>query len=238
MATTEATPAKADPLDQLREARAALDHERAERPQLCERRDQYAHKIRNAQAELDALAHNAPAEFGDEGTPLKGTRALKLRQTIDQAQQSRWPVVIEGADQRVEAAERMVRELTKRYCVPLARAKHDEGAEAVLRARGLTGELRRALAQVRAPEADLLAVAAATAGPFNGTSVWSDGRLADIERALDAIDDLLPARIPAMTRYIGEDEPRAYLTTSGEWVPARSANSVELAEQPAPIERP
>ena len=78
----------------------------------------------------------------------------------------------------------------------------------------------------------------ATAGPFDGTSVWTDGRLGDIERALDAIDDLLPARIPAMTRYIGEDEPQAFLTTSGEWVPIRSANSVVLAAQPEPIERP
>ncbi len=55
---------------------------------------------------------------------------------------------------------------------------------------------------------------------------------------MDASDDLLPARIAAMTRYIGEDEPQAFLTTSGEWVPVRSANSVGLAEQPAPIERP
>ena len=52
MTTTSTTPA-ADPLDQLREARAQLDTARAERDKLAQRRDAYAAELREAQAEFD-----------------------------------------------------------------------------------------------------------------------------------------------------------------------------------------
>ena len=105
--------------------------------------------------------------------------------------------MIEGADQRVEEAERNVRRLTGKYAVPLARAKHDEGVDAIQRARGLTGELRQALAAVRAPEAQLLGIATAAAGSVDGRAVWTDARVAEVERALDAVEHMLPARVPS-----------------------------------------
>ena len=49
---TTTTAPKTDPLDDLRKAQVGLDAERAERARLGERRDQYANKIREAQAEL------------------------------------------------------------------------------------------------------------------------------------------------------------------------------------------
>ena len=236
MTTTSTTPA-ADPLDQLREARAQLDTARAERDKLAQRRDAYAAELREAQAEFDELAAAKPDQFDNHGLPVKNSRAWKLRAQLDQAQKSKWPDLIAGTDERVRQAEDRLRRLTARYAVPLARAEHDRGVEAIKDVRSRASELRAALAAVRAPEPDLLWIATAAAGAIDGRSTWSDARVGELERALESVELMLPARIPAMTPYVGE-EPSVFLTSDGSWVPARSAGQAELAEQPEPIEPP
>ncbi len=239
MTTTSTRPAKAptDPLDELREARAQLDSARAENARLRERRDNYAGKLCAAQQELDTLAASRPSEFGDDGAPKRGSRAAKLRTEIDAAGKSRWLSVVEGSDARVQEAEGRLRRLTARHGVLLARQAHDAGVAAIQNVRSRASELRAALAAVRAPEHDLRWIATAAAGAIDGRSTWSDARVAELERALDAADHMLPARIPVMTPYVGE-EPTVSLAGDGSWVDIRSEPKSGWAEQPEPIEPP
>ena len=239
MTATSTAPAKAptDPLDELREARAQLDSARAENARLRERRDNYANKIRAAQQELDQLAASRPSEFGDDGAPKRGSRAAKLRTEIDAAGKSRWLSVIEGSDARVQEAEDRLRQLTAKYGVPLAREAHDRGVEAIQHVRSRAAELRAALAAVRAPEPDLLWTATAAAGAIDGRSVWTDARVAELERALDAVNHLMPARIPPMTPYTGET-PAVHLTNDGSWIGTQSEPKAGWAEPIEPIEPP
>ena len=131
-----------------------------------------------------------------------------------------------------------MRVLTKQHAVALARAEHDQGVEAIKRVRALTGELRQALAQVRAPEPNLLAITTALGQAIDGRNVWTDARVADIERALDAAEHLLPARLPDLTPYVGET-PRLSLTADGGWLaPENEPRSGWHPQQPEPIEPP
>ncbi len=236
-ATSTAPKAPADPLDQLREARAQLDTARTERARLDERREAYAAQLREAQAEFDQLAANEPDQFDDHGLPVKNSRAWKLRAQLDQAQKSKWPDLIAGSDERGRQAEDRLRRLTGKHGVALARQAHDAGVAAIQDVRSRAAELRAALAAVRAPEPDLLWIATAAAGAIDGRSVWTDVRVGELEQALDAAEHMLPARLVPMTPYVGE-EPSVFLAGGGGWIPARSAGNAELAEQPTPIEPP
>jgi hypothetical protein len=136
----------------------------------------------------------------------------------------------------VARCEAEVQQLTRANAIDLARREHDRGLEAVRRVRALTGELRQALAAVRAPEPNLIAIATSVHGALNAKNVWTDARVAELERALEAADFMLPARIPVMTPYVDDPPPQFFLMTNGDWIPAGSAGQVELAEQPEPIE--
>ncbi len=118
----------------------------------------------------------------------------------------------------------------------LARAEHDLGAGDLQEVKALAQKTLEAISRVRAREVPLLTIATAVGGLFDGRSVWVDPHLQEIERVLGGAEDLLPARIPAMTPY-NDEEPQAVRTVDG-WVPVRSADGVELVEQPERIERP
>ena len=209
---------KTESVSRLAAVRTELDEARRARARLGEEARAFQREVQLAEAGLDHLARTAPDQFAD-GQPKPKTEAAKLKAKLEEAKTSRWPSILDGADERIVAKERELAKLIRDNASELATAEYEAGLEEVQRVRSLALELRGAIAQVKSHEPSLLTITSALGGVFDGRDVWVDPHLAEIERVLGGVDELQPARIAALTPFTDE-EPRVVRTVDG-WVPAR-----------------
>ena len=234
--TTTTETSTADRLAELEAAKERLAAANAEREKIDAEYREWDDGIRNAKAESNHLARTEREQFAG-GRPRPKTRAAALEKQIADAEKANWREIIRGADEQVAEAEHEARRLTASLAVELALKGYERGLRgrerllAVLRGK----EVRDAIGEMRAAEADLREVAVAVDGPIDGRSVI-DPSLEKLERTLEAVASVEPARIPTMTPY--PDETVTVVRKNGSWARAEIAGEIDPDQQPPRIERP
>ena len=99
------TATKTDPAAAIAAKREQLEAARKERARLGEEARADQSKVEGAGAALDQLARTAPDQF-EGGQPKAKTEAAKAKRIIEEASTSRWPAILEGADQRIRDLEK------------------------------------------------------------------------------------------------------------------------------------
>jgi hypothetical protein len=117
---TKTRPRKKDPLAELREVERQLEEARADRARLGEQAEKFAMGIRVVEVEYGDLSRTAPKQFDGNGQPKPKTRAGTLKKQLEQAQSSRWPQILDGADQRVSELQRKLGVIIEQNAVELA----------------------------------------------------------------------------------------------------------------------
>lgn len=233
----DAAPAS-DPFARLQALNEQLEAARRDRARRGEEARAFGREVEQAKVELDHLARTAPDQFDGTGQPKAKSKAGQLKKKIEQAGTSRWPSILDGADQRIAEVERQVRDLLRENAEVIARADYERGLEAKRRLQSLASQMREAVGQMRASEPSLLAITTAVSGPLDGRDVEVNPRLGEVERLVELVDEIRPARIPTLTPY-ADEEPVIWKTADGGWMPVRSEPAAGWAEdQPERVERP
>ena len=233
---TTATKSETDPAAAIATVREQLEAARKERARLGEEARADQSKVQAAEAALNHLAHTAPDQF-EAGHPAAKSEAAKAKRIIEEASTSRWPAILEGADQRIRDLEKDVANLIRDAAPQLARAEYEAGQEEVGELRGYLAGAREVIGRIRSYEPALLSITTASGGAIDGRSIQIDPRLEELERVLDSLEDLQAARVPVLSPF-EDEEPQVVRTADGGWVRATVAGDTELGEQPERIERP
>jgi hypothetical protein len=241
MTTTEAVPTT-DPFAEIAAVERRLEAARKERGDLGYKQREWASKMHAAAAELDALAATDPDQFDADGQPRKGTRAAKLKATLADAPTSRWQAMIDGSDQRIAELERERHEVRRAHHLALARRQWDDGLEACGEIKEWVREGLALVARAQGGYHVLVEILGEALGSaIDGRSIQTDPRLDTLEQVLSgSFEGLHPPRVPALVPFEGE-EPGAYMTQDGGWVPAASADRAKAglaATQPERVVRP
>lgn len=234
LTTTTDTPTT-DAFANIAAIREQVEAARADRERLGDEATAYFREVEQASAELDHLARSATEQFGSDGQPKPKSKAAALKKKVEDSRQSSWPAILQGADQAIVKLDGELRDLLNANCVELARQEYDRGLDGVRRVQSLAAAMRDAIGAMRATEPALLEIVTAIGMPLDGRDVAVDPRWQELERMLDSLAELEPARIAALTPYSGE-QPRKVRTPSGEWSHAGGAERPE--DQPPPMERP
>jgi hypothetical protein len=232
MATATATKASkaTDGLDERREAQERLDEARQERARLGEESRAYATELARADAALRHLARTSRDQV-DGGQPKPGSEAAKLKAKLDQAEESKWPDILAGADQRIAELEDEVRRLTDRYAVELATPEFRTGEEELTKLDELADQLLAILSSLEARSHRLINIAASCQGRIDGRDVYTDDRLAQLRDLLIERASFRPPRIPILTPFTDE-QPRVVRGKSGGWIDSMHGSDNNADEQP------
>jgi hypothetical protein len=148
---------------------------------------------------------------------------------------SKWPEILEGADQRIRQAEGELRRLTAASAIELARDEFRAGEDDLAEVDVLAERMLQALARIDAHRLRLMEIAQSCGGRIDGRDVTTDGRLDQLRDLLAQHPDFSPPRARTLTPLRGEN-PTVWRGRDGGWVGAGHGSDSFHDEQPERLE--
>jgi hypothetical protein len=188
-----------------------------------------------AEAELRSLAPTEREQFDGSGQPRPKTRAAKLKAKIDEAQSSKWPEILAGADERIDRAEDRERQLTDNNAIELAQRDYRAGEDDLAAGAELAEQLLEILQRVRGRMGSLTHTVASCRGRIDGRDIEVDPAIGELIERLRKYPDLAPPRSRTLTPLATEN-PAIVRGNSGGWISTAHGSDNFAEEQPERVE--